>query len=365
MVSYFVDYSYCFVLSPVKGFFIEVMMLYKCNTRQINKYIEKCFASGLVPYVQGSPGNGKSALIKAIADKYDLVLIDIRMTTYDAVELNGYPVEKDGVVSHNPFDVFPLENTPIPKGKNGFLILLDELGQADPDVQKACYRLILDRQVGQHNLHHQTWIAGAGNLLTDKAFVNPMSTALQSRMVSFELEVNTQVWIEDIAIPFGYDSRIIAFLSYMPDKLSTFDPNAKDPKYACPRSWQFLSQLIQGEEVTAEDLPLYAGTIGHGAASDFFAFTQVYKDLPNLKEILKDPENYPVPSKVNLRWATIMHMVDKATEDNLEKLFIYSKNFTIDFRILFFKAIGAKNQSFKSSEIYLDQLVELGVDIHE
>lgn len=36
-----------------------------------------------------------------------------------------------------PFNIFPLENTPLPKGKNGWLLFLDEFNSAPKDVQAA------------------------------------------------------------------------------------------------------------------------------------------------------------------------------------------------------------------------------------
>ena len=50
--------------------------------------------AGLVPFLTGAPGIGKSDIIKAIADEHNLELIDIRLSQLDPVDLNGFPTLK-------------------------------------------------------------------------------------------------------------------------------------------------------------------------------------------------------------------------------------------------------------------------------
>lgn len=68
---------------------------------------------------------GKSSIAKQIAHKYHLQVIDLRLTELDSSDLNGLPYFKDGKSTFLPFDTFPLQNTPIPEGKKGFLLLLN------------------------------------------------------------------------------------------------------------------------------------------------------------------------------------------------------------------------------------------------
>ena len=77
----------------------------------------------LVPFITGSPGIGKSSIIKSIADEFNLELIDFRLTTAEPVDLQGMPnFTQDGKAYYAPFDVFPLETDPLPKGKDGWIL---------------------------------------------------------------------------------------------------------------------------------------------------------------------------------------------------------------------------------------------------
>lgn len=44
--------------------------------------------SGLVPMMEGSPGIGKSALGRWVADEFNLLMIDVRLAQCDPTDLN-------------------------------------------------------------------------------------------------------------------------------------------------------------------------------------------------------------------------------------------------------------------------------------
>lgn len=65
------------------------MNIFKLNASKLTEYIERCFAADLVPYIHSSPGMGKSSIIKAIAKRNKLKLIDIRLSQCDPSDLNA------------------------------------------------------------------------------------------------------------------------------------------------------------------------------------------------------------------------------------------------------------------------------------
>lgn len=211
--------------------------MYRCTPRKIKEYVRDCIYAGLVPYVHSSPGMGKSAIMESIADEEQLHLIDHRLSTSAPEDMSGLPrFDEDGQARFAPFaDLFPLQSAKIPKGKQGYMLFLDEFPSAKREVQAAAYKLILDKKVGQHRLHDHLVITAAGNLMTDRAIVNPIGTAMQSRVVHLEMELNYEEWLYDVALKNNWDSRIIAYLSQFPDKLMDFKPDHNDKTFCCPR----------------------------------------------------------------------------------------------------------------------------------
>ena len=332
------------------------------------KFLGRIFRAGLVPFLHSSPGAGKSSMLRAFAKENDLVYLDIRLSQCDPTDLQGFPVIVDGVATYIPFNLFPIQSTELPEGKNGWLISLDEFSSAPRSVQASSYKIVLDRMVGNHKLHDNVLIAAAGNLATDNAIVNPISTASQSRMVHLKITPSYDDWLQTVAIPHKYDSRIIAYLSQYPNKLMNFDPNHSDMTYACNRTWEFMNSLLStvnenGESIPvltdSADLPLYAGTIGVEVASDFLTFCEVFKDLITNEQILADPFNCPLPDKVSAKWAIITRIVGIADANNISNIIVYVKRMELQFRILFFRMMMINNNTLINNPDVAHMAMEL------
>lgn len=324
--------------------------MYRVTPRQLRSHITDCLYAGLVPFVQASPGVGKSAIMKLVAKDLNLSVIDHRLSTSAPEDLSGLPrFNEEGQACFAPFaDLFPLAQNGIPPaGTDGWMLFLDEFNSASKSVQAAAYKLILDRQVGQHKLHDQCVISAAGNLATDRAIVNNLSTAMQSRVVHLELEVNFEEWLYDVALPQNYDSRIIAFLSQYPSKLMDFRPDHNEKTFSCPRTWEFMNRLINGNEVKDDKVGLYAGVITSGVAVEFNTFTKVYQNLVRIEQVIRDPHGTPVPFDNSSKWATISHLMEGVNDLNFDALSTYANKFDLSFKILFYRSVMVRQPNLR------------------
>ena len=211
--------------------------LYRCTPRQVKEFVTDCLFAGLVPFVQSSPGMGKSTIMRDVAKDLQLKMIDHRLSTSAPEDLSGLPrFDENGRAVFAPFaDLFPLEDTPKPEGKEGWMLFLDEFNSASKSVQAASYKLILDRMTGQHRLHQNCVITAAGNKATDRAIVNPIGTAMKSRLVHLSMDIDFDEWMQDVALKDNWDKRIIAYLSQYPSKLMDFKPDHHNKTFCCPR----------------------------------------------------------------------------------------------------------------------------------
>lgn len=311
------------------------------------KALDIAVLSHLVPFIQGSPGIGKSDVVRQIANKYKLKVIDIRLTQCDPTDLTGLP-KLDGIkATYLPFDTFPLENDPIPEGYQGWLIFLDEINSANKSLQAVAYKLILDRMVGQHKLHPNVIMMCAGNKETDNAVVNPISTALRSRLITLPLEPDVDSWL-NWANENNIDWRIQAYIRFSQlNGLYDFNPDEVDNAYACPRSWAMLSKLLQHipQDKQNQYEELIKGTIGN-QVYQFNEFCNYYSKLPKFEDILKGTA--PVNTSLNIgeRYLIsgfIMNNCNKITNDKEAKNVIeYLDNLGREFTIPFY-ALAIKN----------------------
>ena len=306
---------------------------------------------GLVPMFTASPGVGKSAIVRKVAKDYKLKLIDLRLSQAMPEDLNGFPkifTDTSGysTASYVPFDTFPLDTDEIPDGYNGWLLFFDEITSSTKPVQAASYKVILDGMVGNRKLHPNVYIVAAGNKSTDKAVVNQMSTALQSRMIHYEMVPSVPDFTEN-ALQENYDHRIIAFVNEIPSRLMRFDPTkaGQEKTFPCPRTYEFLSRLIKNKEVTEKQLPRVAGAIGQGTAIEFITFCQEYGKLPKLADVISDPKTTAVPVEASTKYATMFMLIENATTQNLGAILDYISRFGIEQQIVFSRSVHAVDPS--------------------
>ena len=319
---------------------------------------------GLVPFITSSPGLGKSSIIAQVARDHRLKLIDLRLSQMLPEDLNGLPMRKGDKASFTPFDTFPLEGEELPLDENGeslegWFIFLDEMTSATKPLQAAAYKLILDKMVGQFKLHPNVAMAAAGNKMTDKAVVNQLSTALQSRVIHYELSEDARAFNE-YAHNNDIDFRIISFLSFLPSRLMDFRPDHNDRTFACPRTWEFLSRLIKDCNVDESIRPRVAGTIGNGVADEFITFVKEFDRIPKIEDIVKAPKSIPIPAEMSTKFATVSMLIEHLTEDNVKPVFQYLDRFETEMRILFMRGSVIKHPDLAyENDTFVEKKLEL------
>jgi hypothetical protein len=338
-------------------------------TSEILHHIQR----GVAPMVTSSPGIGKSSIARVVADTLQLELIDLRLSQCTPEDLQGFPMKIQKEVTlvdgstktvHKadfvPFSIFPLEGEEPPEGKRGWLLFLDEITSATKPVQAAAYKLVLDHMVGSYRLHESCAIMAAGNKSTDKAVVNQMSTALMTRMSQLEMEPNAAEWIE-WAYSADIDTRVIAYIGYKNSHLMQFDPNKDKGTFACPRTWEFLSDLIKDTTLSAHDATRVESVIGTGVGPQFLTFVKEFDNIPKFEDILADPAGCMVPPEMSTKYATAAMLTERIDEKNAGKLLTYIDRFAIDLKIIFMRGAAARCPSLpvKSKE-FKDEMLKLG-----
>ena len=231
-------------------------------------------------------------------------------------------------------ETFPLEGDPIPEGYNGWLLFLDEFNSASTAVQAAVYKLILDRMVGQKHLHKHVAVVCAGNLETDGAIVNPMSTAMQSRLAHLELVTNVNEWL-DWAYENGIHRFITSYIKFKPGNLYAFSPDHTDKTYACSRTWEFANRVLEVAGTDDKDLlPMLAGVLSEGVAREFIGFTKIDNDLPKISQIVQSPNSVRVPDEPSVLFALTGSISHHADKTNLEPLITYVKRLPKEFQVV-------------------------------
>lgn len=306
-------------------------------------------------YLWGEPGIGKSALVKSAASSLGLPMIDVRAVLLDPVDLRGLPhVNGDGRAHWCP-PAF------LPDAGEGILFL-DELAQAAPLVQSACLQLVLDRRIGEYELPAGWSIVAASNRQQDRAGAHRLITPLLNRFVHLDLEVSNDDW-QDWALEAGINPTVRAFLRFKTGCLHQFDAASGDRAFATPRAWEFVSNLLP---VASEETrySLVGGAVGAGAAAEFEAFWRTWHELPDVDELLADPERGKVPSKPDVLYALCGAMADRAKgmpagDKRLAALVRYGSRLPREFGMLLLRDALALNNQAKAAGAGKPPLMEV------
>lgn len=317
----------------------------KISITHAKEYIMDVLKAGLVPMLKSSPGLGKSSIAHEIAKDNQLKVIDLRLSQCDPSDLLGFPTinEEKTKSGYVPMSTFPIETDQIPEGYKGWLLLLDEFNSAPLSVQASAYKVVLDKQVGEFNLHPKVAIIAAGNLSTDKAIVNRLSSAMESRLIHFTLEVDNKAWM-DWASKNGIDYRIISYINFKPDILHKFDPNHNDDTFACPRTWEFLSKIIkEWPIIEAKKIPVLAGTLSEGVGREFYSFCQIFQSLPTISQLINNPNTASVPKEPSTLYAITGLISNHLSIHNVDNLMKYVHRLPIEFQVITLQIALKKN----------------------
>lgn len=237
-------------------------------------------------FLWGAPGIGKSSLVRQFAASLGLDCVSLLGTQLAPEDLIGVPQIVDGRSRFAPpEDIARAEP---------YVLFLDELNAATPDVQKAFYSLILDRRIGNYELPAGSVVIGAGNRATDQALARPMASALVNRLVHVHLRASATDWLAWAA---GNDIHpwVLDYLTQRPDHLWSAPPKTEEP-FSTPRSWHMLSDVLQayGDPVDDETVGLIAyATLTPQHAAAFRAYRKVARHAFDLEAIVKGDARWP------------------------------------------------------------------------
>jgi hypothetical protein len=253
---------------------------------QARKSLLKAFQVKRPLFLWGPPGIGKSELVENITRDLGGYMIDLRLGQMEPTDIRGIPFyNKDS----GKMDWAPPVELPDDELASQYpvvVLFLDELNSAAPSVQSAAYQLILNRRIGKYKLPDNVVMVAAGNRESDKGVTYRMPTPLANRFIHQEMKVDFASW-QEWAVLNKIHKDVVGYLSFAKQDLYDFDAKSASRAFATPRSWSFVSELLDDECDNDTLTNLIAGTVGEGLAVKFMAHRKVASKMPNPVDILK------------------------------------------------------------------------------
>jgi hypothetical protein len=215
---------------------------------------------------------------------------NLRLSQLDPTELIGFPTRKkelivnaDGKEGHIEYLDYDPPRWFVEAMKGDYIIFLDELNRAKPDVVNAAFELVQERELNGRKLPDSVLIIVACNPDSTKYTTNSVfdDEALSDRFCHIKVESNFDVWKtwarhKEDGKKQNISSAIINYLSSSKNSnaFDYVDSQDQETPFSCkpsPRSWEKVEDIISLNITTDHKQELLEGIIGVEHASAFIA----------------------------------------------------------------------------------------------
>ena len=303
----------------------------------------------------GAPGIGKSQITAQLAQRNDALLVDIRLSQYDSVDLRGVPTVDSGATVWNVPATMPFKSNPAFNTYQGLIILFfDEINAASKATEAVAYQIIQDRKCGEHELLDNVVIIAAGNREGDKGVTNRMALPLCNRFTHVEAVVSPEAF-QEYLLETNHPAECVAFFGFRKNLVSTFDPSKPDKAFATPRTWEHaFDYYLDTETPNHIKRGQMAGAVGEGPSGEFLAFVECMNKVIPISQIVADPLRAPLPDELSMRYATAVSISGSMTLDTIKPLHTYLKRMDPEFMILAWQTAVRRDSGLFAAPEFLE-----------
>lgn len=288
----------------------------------------------------GQPGCGKTdsvfqavvMFIKMFAQKARLIVM--HPVVSDPTDFKGFPFPDaaKGIAKFLPFgDLAELLEVP---EDEIVVVLLDDLGQAPTSVQAAVMQLILARRINGHKISDNVVFIAATNRHTDRAGVSGILEPVKSRFKAIiNVEIDNEDWYS-WAIANDQPPENIAFNRFRPEFLSAWKPTPEIKNGPCPRTIANVGCILKAGYPEEAEYELIAGAAGEAYATEMMAFLKVFRSLPDMDLLIKDPLNAPVPTDPAAMIATCSALARKCNKKSAPAIIAYAMRLRPEYSVM-------------------------------
>lgn len=270
----------------------------------------------------GGPGEGKSRLVEQVAAQLGRPCEVVVGSVREASDFVGLPVRVGDSVTFAP----PRWATRCVE-RPDTVVFLDELTTAQPSVQAAMLRVVLEREVGDLRLPESVSFVAAANPPEVSAGGDDLSPPLANRFCHLEWEADTVHWVSGMlhgwapapvpvvpsarsALEARWRAVLAGFITARPSVLRQVpeDVVAQGRAWASPRTWDRAHLAAAAADAAGAGKEvrhlLVSGLVGTGPAIELLRFAESV-ELPDPEALLADPSSLDASVRVDVLLAAL------------------------------------------------------------
>lgn len=341
----------------------------------VDAFVQAVYAAGMagkVPYLVGSPGIGKTAVVKSLAKVLQAKLYLVYLARTAGYEIHGIPTIGRSPIKVGDSEVVVVEQAPpryaIEAGQQEkAVIFFDELNQLSPPDMGQVMTIFSERTIGPVFLPRSKVImVAAGNPPEVSAGGWKLPPPVRRRLVVLPMTPDARAWaepdnfpsnwgfpLEDIAV-FGEENKlteeerlrkrtiIAAWIRSDPSLFNQPDPVKMSEGFVCPATCEDAADLLAAVDRFVDEknrpevrVALLSGVLGEAGCCSFINFMENLK-TPSAEEVLSNPailEKWPDAIEPSRLYYLLMAVteevrfsVQRARSKNTEELWQQARN---------------------------------------
>jgi hypothetical protein len=330
------------------------------SLHEIEKYIHASIMLQIkaedvaIPYLQGAPGCGKTAIINSWAKKYNWNLLSLHFALLPIEEISGIPlmkkitvggVECSGTEWTLPGIVSALYEMDQSKPT---IVFLDDFHLCSPDHLNLGFEMFTNRSIHGYKIPENCAFILAGNN-SSKAGSKISNSAIINRCAVNPVFMDFDYWKKNYAFRCKLNNKILSFLSNEKNRKYFHMDEMINKPWASPRSWtrfsKILNELENFGEISYGDLVYYAEShVGPEAGTEFTSYYKLYRET-EMDLVFVGKKDIEIPDDMTGQYIYVL-----AAFDELSKMIDDDKAF--DMFALITSKVADKNISIATVGIY-------------
>jgi hypothetical protein len=322
---------------------------------ELKTFLVTAFENRWPVLITSGPGCGKTDIISDAVKTIGYDLLVTHPVVSDPTDFKGMPyVSPDGEALFVPFN----DLKHLVDAKKDTVFFFDDFGQAPVSVQAAAMQLLLARRINDHIISDKVTFIAATNRRQDKAGVSSILEPVKSRFYSIvELTPSTKDWVE-WAYKHDMPGELIGFIRWRESTkggiLYDFQPTIELQNSPCPRTVAFLGNMLKVGIPDSIKLEVFKGAVGAGFTSEFLAYLNICKELPDPADIINNPTKVPIPKKPDILFAICSNLVTKTTRKNFVNIMKFINRLPDEFGLMLVQDILTMDNTFADLEPFTE-----------